>query len=458
MNYGLLTFVPIIVVIALALKTRKTLFSLIIGTLLCYIIISGVGFYEGWTDAIFRAACKQTNQWVFLVCMLFGSLIALLGASHGTLGFSRLLERFCVGPKSTLIVTWIMGVIIFIDDYLNIMTLSVCMKKLSDKNRIPREALSYVIDSTGAPVCAILPLSTWAVFFSELFYDNAGIKALGYGGPMQTFFHVIPVSFYAIFAIAIVPLFALGLAPKMGRMRRAYERVKKTGKVYSPESGMLNAEEESSESIDVNLKGNILDFIIPIGVLIASAIAVGDLFISVLAAIFACFVLYVPRKKISFQRFCDLAMYGFSNMVPTVAIIFFAFVMQEAMGDIRIANYLIEMVSPYASAALLPAIAFVVVAALNFSTSSVWGIPAIVTPIILPLAFKIGADPVLVMGAIVSGATFGSHACFYSDATVLTSSCCKMENMDHALSQFPYSLLAAGLALVGYVACGFIMT
>ena len=144
-------------------------------------------------------------------------------------------------------------------------------------------------------------------------------------------------------------------------------------------------------------------------------------------------------------------------MIPTVAIIFFAFVMQEAMSDIGIAGYVINSVRPFMNAALFPALTFLIVAALNFTTGSVWGIPAIVVPVILPLALSIGANPLVVMGAIVSGATLGSHACFYSDATVLTSSCCKMENMDHALSQLPYALCAAGIAVAGYLLCGILM-
>lgn len=131
-------------------------------------------------------------------------------------------------------------------------------------------------------------------------------------------------------------------------------------------------------------------------------------------------------------RFCDLAMHGFCNMIPTVAIIFFVFVMQQGMTDIGIASYVIDAVRPVISPVLLPAITFLLVAALNFATGSTWGIPALVSPIILPLALSIVVNPLVVMGAIVSGATLGSHACFYSDATVLTSSCCKMNNMDHS--------------------------
>ena len=455
MDYGILTLLPIAIVLVLALATKRTLEPLIAGTLTAYIIICGWDFPTGWMDAFFDVASNRDHQWVFMVCALFGSLITLLGASHGTLGFSKRLEKLCRGPKSTLIITWIMGILIFVDDYLNIMTLSTCMRKLTDKHKVPRETLSYIIDSTGAPVCALLPFSTWAIFFSGLFFAEQGIPQLGFESAIDTFIHVIPYIFYAIAAVVIVPLFSFGLIPKLGRMKRSYQRVEQTGKVYSPESRDLNLEEEEEDG--PGIQGSLIDFILPVGVLIALAIGTGELFLAVLAAIATCFCLYIPRKKLSLTRFCDLAMHGFCNMIPTIAIIYFAFVMQEAMADIGMAEYVIAAVTPYMSAEVFPVITFLLVAVLNFSTGSVWGIPAIVTPIILPLGFSIGADPMLTMGAIVSGAVLGSHACFYSDATVLTSSCCKMQNMDHALSQLPYSLLAAGISAGGYLAGGILL-
>ena len=465
MDYGVWTLVPVLLVIVFALKTKRTLESLIFGTMLTYVItnaallpVEGVDALghipSDWIDAFFRVATDYSHQWVFLVCALFGSLITLLGASHGTLGFTKILGRLCRGPKSTMLVTWIMGILIFVDDYLNIMTLSTCMKKLTDQRKVPREALSYIIDSTGAPVCAILPFSTWAIFFSGLFFAQPGVADLGYGSAMETFYHVIPFTFYAIAAVIIVPLFIMGFVPKIGRMRTAYRRLRETGKVYSPESAALNEEDDESE---FQSQGNIIDFVLPVGVLIALAIFSGELFLAVVAAIGVCFILYIPRGKMSFTKFCDLSMHGFCNMIPTVAIIFFAFVMQEAMSDIGIANYIITLMQPYINAVIFPLVTFLVVALLNFSTGSVWGIPAIVAPILLPLAQSVDANLVLVMGAIVSGATLGSHACFYSDATVLTSSCCKMENMDHALSQIPYALCATGISAVGYLACGMLM-
>ena len=455
MEYGILSLLPILIVLVLALATKRTLEPLIVGTITAYIIINGPGFATGWMEAFFTVASDRDHQWVFMVCCLFGSLITLLGASHGTLGFSKMLGKLCRGPKSTLIVTWIMGILIFVDDYLNIMTLSTCMKKLTDRHKIPRETLSYIIDSTGAPVCAILPFSTWAIFFSGLFFAEEGVPELGYGSAIDTFIHVIPYAFYALSAVIIVPLFCMGLLPKLGKMKTAYKRVEENGQVYSADSEELNLEEDEDSAPDV--KGSLVDFLAPVGILIFLAITTGELFLAVAAGIATCFALYIPRKKLSITRFCDLAMHGFCNMIPTVAIIYFAFVMQEAMSDLGMAEYVISVVTPYMSAALFPVITFLIVAILNFSTGSCWGIPAIVTPIMMPLAFTLGANPMLTMGAIVSGAVLGSHACFYSDATVLTSSCCKLQNMDHALSQMPYALMAALVSSGGYLAGGFIL-
>lgn len=270
-----------------------------------------------------------------------------------------------------------MGILIFVDDYLNIMTLSTCMRKLTDRQKVPRETLSYIIDSTGAPVCALLPFSTWAVFFAGLFYAEAGIPELGYGSAINTFCAVIPFIFYAIAAVALVPLFSLGLVPKLGRMKKAYRRVEETGKVYSPESAELNLEDEDDSPA---ITGCLWDFVLPIGTLIALTIVGGELFLALVAAIAVCFLLYIPRKKLSLTRFCDLAMHGFCNMIPTVAIIFFAFVMQEGMTEIGIAPFVINAVKPILSPAVFPAIAFLVVAALNFTTGSVWGITAVTVP------------------------------------------------------------------------------
>ena len=204
-------------------------------------------------------------------------------------------------------------------------------------------------------------------------------------------------------------------------------------------------------------EGKLIDFLLPIGVLIGATMILDDLFLAVIISLFVCLVLYVPRKKMTFGEFCDIYINGFCDMVPTIAIVFMAFVMQQAASDIGLPAYVIQTVTPYLNGSIFPAVAFIVVAVLTFVTGSNWGIPAVCVPIIIPLGFSLGANPLLVMAAILSGGTLGSHACFYSDATVLTSNSCGINNMDHALSQFPYAAIATGVSLIGYLIFGFIM-
>ena len=454
MEYGVLSILPAMIVIIFALLTKKTLEALLLGTLSTYIIMYGFGFGSKWSEAFFAAAGNPDNQWVLIVCGLFGSLIALLRKSKGTLGFAGKLERYCKTPKSTLITTWILGILIFVDEYLNIMTLGACMKNISDKKKVPRESLAYIIDSTGAPVCVLLPFSTWAIFYASVFGKEPAVAALNYGSDIATYLKVIPFTFYAWASVIIVPLFILGIIPKIGKMKDAYKRVETTGKVYGETSSKFN-----SDLLDeyANGEGKLIDFLLPMGVLIGMTIISGDLFISVIAALFVCLVLYVPRKKMTFDEFCDIYIRGFCDMVPTIAIVFMAFVMQQAANDIGLPNYVIETVAPYLNGDIFPAVSFIVVALLTFITGSNWGIPAVCVPIILPLGASLGANLVLVMAAVLSGGALGSHACFYSDATVLTSSSCSIDNMDHALSQIPYALIASAVSLAGFLICGFIL-
>ena len=285
MEYGVLSILPALIVIIFALLTKKTLEALLLGTLSTYIIMYGFGFGSKWSEAFFTAAGNPDNQWVLIVCGLFGSLIALLRKSKGTLGFAGKLERYCKTPKSTLITTWILGILIFVDEYLNIMTLGACMKNISDKKKVPRESLAYIIDSTGAPVCVLLPFSTWAIFYASVFGKEPAVAALNYGSDIATYLKVIPFTFYAWASVIIVPLFILGIIPKIGKMKDAYKRVETTGKVYGETSSKFN-----SDLLDeyANGEGKLIDFLLPMGVLIGMTIISGDLFISVIAALFVC--------------------------------------------------------------------------------------------------------------------------------------------------------------------------
>ncbi len=453
MDYGLWTLVPALVVLALGIWTKRTTESLVIGSLLAYLIIGGTKFVTLFVDSVFSVLTTYDDAWLLFVCGLFGSFIALLEKSKGTDAVGKLIGKICKKERHTLVGSFILGVLIFVDDYLNIMTIGSCMRKACDKQRIPRESLAYVIDSTGAPVCILLPFSTWAVFYANTFFKEESIQNLNLGSAMDTYIQALPYMAYAIIALLVVFLFSYGWFPKIGPMKKAYQRVKNGGQTYSEESRTLNAEQE--ENIDEN--SNLLDFVLPIAALIVVTIVLGDILYALLAAIALCFVMYIPRKRVHLSEFFELVVTGFQNTIPALAIILFALVMRNALGDLNMPNYVVNAVLPYVNASTFPALAFVIVGTVAFFTGSNWGTPAICAPIIISVAAACGANLLLVMAAIASGGVFCSHACFYSDATVLTSAACKIQNTDHAFTQLPYALISAGASVVVFLVLGFVM-
>ncbi|WP_418421530.1 Na+/H+ antiporter NhaC family protein, partial [Butyribacter intestini] len=211
-----------------------------------------------------------------------------------------------------------------------------------------------------------------------------------------------------------------------------------------------------NENEEVNKEAKVVDFLLPILTMIIVQLTVGDMFIAIIAAILAAGIIYIPRKKMRTNQFCDLWVQGFADSVSALVIIVAALWMRQASADINLPDYVISVVEPFVNANIYPLVAFIVVAVLGFITGSNWGIPAVCAPIIIPLGAACGANLLIVIAAIVCGGTFCSHACFYSDATVITSSSCGIENMEHVYSQLPYTMIAAGIASILFLIAGFI--
>ena len=443
MEYGALTLIPIVFIIVTAILTRKSFESLMAGSVIACMIMHGTGFFLPWVDMLLETLSDPENQWVILVCGLFGSLIAMLRESRGTSGFIRIGEKLCRSERSALLGTFILGVVIFVDDYLNMLTVGTCMRPICDRRKVPREALAYLLDSTGTPICVLLPFSTWTAFYISLFMKEEAVQAMHFSSGLAMYIRTIPYNFYAIITVIMVFLFAMGWMPRIGPMKKAYERVKKTGRTYGEESEKYNLEAE-----DTDTNGNIADFLLPIFVLIIVTILADDILAAVIVTLALCLVMYIPRKKMTFTQWSGLLITGFCEMMPTLAILAGAFTVARCCNAMHLPEYVISTVQPFVTPQTYPMIIFLVVSALTFATSSTWGISTIVIPIIIPLAAAVNADMILTMAAILSGSTFGSHACFYSDATVLASAASRVENMEHAFTQIPYAAIGAVITCV----------
>ena len=451
-NLGIISLLPAIIVIVFAVITRKTFESLLLGGLVSCIILYGINFITPFVDLLTTAVSDGDVMWIVLVSVLFGSLIRLLKESRSTWAFANIARRYATTQRKTLLITWFMGLVLFIDDYLSIMTTSNTMMETCDEKKIPREMLAYVLDSTSAPTCVIIPISAWVVYFAGIFESQPETDYLGSG--FSAYYSALPWMFYAWICVIIVPLVIWGVIPKVGSMKKAWNRAEVENKPYSDYSAKFNKEVELIDNED---KIRTWHFIVPILTIVVTTIITGDILYGVLGGVVMCGIIYLPLRIMTFNHFSDSVIGGMQDMTWMAVLIVSGKVLRDGVNSIGMPDYVIEAVSPYMSAILLPVITFIVVAGLAFVTSGIWALPAVITPIVLPLAAAVGTDISLTMGAIVAGAIFGAHACFYADVTVLTSAAAKIDNMEHCITQLPYCLLGGIISMIAFIIAGFMM-
>jgi tetracycline resistance efflux pump len=448
-SFGLLSLIPAAVVLFLALITHRALESLLAGCVVGMLMLYPTDFLLQITNLASKTMVDETIGWIILVCGLMGSLIVLLLRTGAALAFSVAISQKANSRKKVLLSTWVLGLLIFIDDYLNALAVGTSMKRLTDKYKISREMLSYVVDSTAAPICILLPISTWAVFFAGALESN-GYAEKGQG--MMLYIEAIPYMFYAWAAVIIVPLVAAGWFPVIGPMKKA-EKLAAAGESNYP---VLSATQVDEETLNESSKVNLWSFLIPMVSLIAISWAYDiNVLIGIVCAVVITVLMFGLQGVMSWNDLFDSILAGFRLMMPALAIIVASFMLKDVSEQMGLSNFVINSVKPYMTQALLPVIAFIAIALVAFATAAFWGVLAISIPIILPLAEQLGAPLPAVIGAMMSAAAFGSHACFYSDSTVLAAQASEVDVMQHALTQLPYVLISASIASMGWLALAY---
>lgn len=463
---GIITLIPAISFLVFALVTKKCILSIMLSGILGYVFYYKAGFFIPMMKALQKASCDKDNNYIIIICLLFGCFVQLLRQSKGAIAVGDLARKYIKSEKQVLLLTWICGVIIFIDDYLSILVTANCVLNLSDEHKTPREMICYIINTTSAPVCLIIPISAWVVFFSGIFEQQSEAAVVGKSA-MSIYYNIMPYFFYPFLCVLFVPLVILGIIPKMGGIKKAYKRVRETGQLWPETSRMLNQGEELGEVLgaisdsaskeEKEVKPHLWSFAVPMLVVIVVTIWLEDILYGVTLGIVTCFVLFVPTRIMSLSKFCDACYKGLEDMLFIAVVLVTSLFYRESINLIGLPKYLIDVAGPYMKAAWLPAIAFVLIGLVCFATGNIWSIPAVCTPIILPLAASSGASIPLTLGAIISAACFGAQACFYSDVTLLSASACKINNVDYAVAQLPYIGIVAGISFVGYLVAGFVM-
>lgn len=475
---GWLSILPPIIAIALALITKEVLSSLMIGIVsgaVIYVCVGGVGFLKIF-DVVFgtMVAKMGSNASVLLFLALLGGLVAVVTMAGGSKAYGDWASSKITSKAGALVATSILGIFIFIDDYFNCLTVGTVMKPVTDKYKVSRAKLAYIIDSTAAPVCIIAPISSWAATIAST------IQTSGVQDGMGTLVATIPYNLYAILTLVMVLLVSirkLDFGP-MARFERKAELGIKEHAVDASDA------KDDLEGIEVSEKGRVFDLLIPIGGLILFTVlamlytgglftggakdimeAFGntDAFMSLVyggfIAILIAFFTFVPRKILGFRQFMGGLSTGFKSMIAADTILVLAWTISGLCQDLLNAGgFVSEFVETnHIPLAFLPCIIFLIAAGMSFSLGTSWGTFMILVPIVIMIIGPDNASGLLIptLAATLAGSVFGDHCSPISDSTIMSSTGAGVRHIDHVRSQIPYALLVAGCCFVGYFICAF---
>lgn len=467
-----ISLIPPVVVMAVAIWLKRPILSLVVGAVAGLLMLFPTQPFEllnTFAEISTSVMQDETIGWLILVCGGFGSLIGLLIHTGGAVAFGRSASKLATGPRSSMFMTFVLGCIIFIDDYLNALSVGEAMKRVTDKYKVSRQMLAYIVDSTAAPICVIIPISTWAIFFGGLLENNKVAEA---GQGVDVYMQAIPYMLYPWLAVLMVMLVTLKIMPAIGPMKKA-ELAAQNGTPMDvlpdvsveasashhhiqgqdvPAGDQYAVHSMEQEFEDSNKQGKLRNFIVPMLMLIGFTIYFDiDVLKGLLVTLVLTLAFYSYQRLMPLGEMMEVMMNGFKTMLPAICTVIAAFVFKDVCDKLLLPQYVIENLTPYMTARMLPAIVFLAMAILSFATGSSWGIFAVSIPIVMPLAYAVEADIPLVIGALLSASSFGSQACFYSDSTVLAAQGSGCNLVSHAVTQLPYTLIAATLAFVGFI-------
>lgn len=469
---GWLSLIPPILAITLALFTKEVIFSLFLGILSGTMIYSfgmGLNPVAGTIGTAFDLVISSADLNIIIFVCLLGALVSVISLSGGSKAYGKWASSKIKNGRLSLAASAVLGIVIFIDDYFNCLTVGTVMRPLIDKYQVSRAKLAYVIDCTAAPVCIIAPVSSWAAAV------GSNLEATGYyDNGFQVFLSTIPLNLYAILSLAMVFTIVL------------------TGKDYGPMAAAENAARLQAPPDDEHLarpgvpsrQGTVADMLFPILALIVFAViamlytggffTAGDSFLDMGAAFGNCetsrslvwasfgailvaMAMFVPRKLMDFKEFMNGISNGFQTMVPACSILFLAWTIGSVCRDLLqtpafVSNLLARSHIPMF---LLPAIIFIIAAFLSFSTGTAWGTFGILIPIIAPAAHALAPELLTVsLSATLAGSVLGDNCSPISDTTILSSAGAGCDHIEHVETQLPYALTVALCCVAGYLVSG----
>ena len=468
------SLVPPLVAIALALITKEVYSSLFVGILVGALFYSNFSF-EGTVLHVFQGGMISVltsayNMGILIFLVILGAMVCLMNRAGGSAAFGRWASKRIKTRAGAELATIVLGVLIFIDDYFNCLTVGSVMRPVTDKHNVSRAKLAYLIDATAAPVCIIAPISSWAAAVSGFVEGEDGISL---------FVRAIPYNFYALLTIFMMVAMVL-MKVEFGPMG-VHETNALKGDIYTTASRpYANAEEDANG----NPRGKVIDLLIPIiclvvccvigmiytggffsGVDFVTAFSQSDASIGlVLGSFFALIitiVLYMVRRVMNFRDCLACLPDGFKAMVPAILILTFAWTLKAMTDSLGASEFVAGVVKASAGGFMnfLPAIVFVIGAVIAFATGTSWGTFGILIPIVVNVFSGTNHELMIIsISACMAGAVCGDHCSPISDTTIMASAGAQCDHVNHVSTQLPYAIVAAVVSFLSYIVAGFVQT
>lgn len=468
------SLVPPIVAIALALITKEVYSSLFLGILVGAILYSG-GNFEGTVNHIFSEGMisvlsSSSNVGILVFLVILGTMVCLMNRAGGSAAFGRWAGKHIRTRVGAELATILLGVLIFIDDYFNCLTVGSVMRPITDQHNVSRAKLAYLIDATAAPVCIIAPISSWAAAVSGFVPGEDG---------MSVFVRAIPYNYYALLTIVMMVSMVV-MKAEFGAMG-VHESNALKGDLFTTAARPYAGAEDDEK---VNPKGQVMDLLIPIislvvccviGMIYTGGFFSGTDFVTafsqsdasvglVLGSFFGLVItilLYLVRRVLSFRDCMACIPDGFKSMVPAILILTFAWTLKSMTDSLGAAEFVAEMVKSSASGFvnMLPAIIFLVACFLAFATGTSWGTFGILIPIVVHVFENTPGDLMIIsISACMAGAVCGDHCSPISDTTIMASAGAQCDHVSHVSTQLPYAVVAAVVSFITYIFAGFIQS
>lgn len=451
-SYGAWSVLPPVMLFVFAIMTRGVIEGFIWGGVIAAFMVERGGFFTGYMGGIQETLMDADNVYLLMIFLLIGIFIAFLKKSGAAAYFANWLGSKTDNPKILLLIDWVLGIVLSVDEFMAGFTVGTAMTPVNDERKIPREMTAYTIRSVNVNPACMNPLNAWAIFIATTL-ESIGFAAEGQG--LSEYIHVIPFLFFNIITMLISLLVIMGIIPKLGGIKKAYERVEAGGPI-GPEGGNI---EELEESIEVQKGVNLLSFILPIVSLVAAAFYFDfDMVNGIMAAIIVEVVLYVIQGIVKVSDIVPIALEGIMDLVELTTFLVVSMTMASFVSKIGFTEFVVGAISGFITPWALPVVVFIAFAFTEYLVTFNWTLYLIALPSVIGLAQAVGCNVYLAIAALVCAGVWGSNASFSSDNGVVVASACKIDLYEQNISQLMYLAISVVLSAAAFLVAGIIFS